>query len=157
MRLKNLLYPVIIAPAWIPEMNAVQHTETGEQKRGRTPVRWVGTPWNNKEGVKENPQIKDCFHYTFHKSICYTFPIFPQEIKQVLCKKLSWGCLAQRKGGSGVTFTLSRTPWKEGVARWGSVSSPRVTSDRTGGNCLRLCQEIFRLASGRISSLESVV
>uniref|UniRef100_A0A8C0V8W0 Xanthine dehydrogenase/oxidase n=1 Tax=Cyanistes caeruleus TaxID=156563 RepID=A0A8C0V8W0_CYACU len=29
MRLKNLLYPVIIAPAWIPEMNAVQHTETG--------------------------------------------------------------------------------------------------------------------------------
>ncbi|NXV76184.1 XDH oxidase, partial [Atlantisia rogersi] len=29
MRLKNMLYPVIIAPAWISEMNAVQHTETG--------------------------------------------------------------------------------------------------------------------------------
>ncbi|XP_053917784.1 xanthine dehydrogenase/oxidase isoform X2 [Cuculus canorus] len=29
MRLKNMLYPVIIAPAWILEMNAVQHTETG--------------------------------------------------------------------------------------------------------------------------------
>uniref|UniRef100_A0A8C3L2Z9 Xanthine dehydrogenase/oxidase n=1 Tax=Chrysolophus pictus TaxID=9089 RepID=A0A8C3L2Z9_CHRPC len=29
MRLKNMLYPVILAPAWIPEMNAVQHTETG--------------------------------------------------------------------------------------------------------------------------------
>ncbi|XP_068009824.1 xanthine dehydrogenase/oxidase isoform X3 [Melanerpes formicivorus] len=29
MRLKNMLYPVIIAPAWIPEMNAVQQTETG--------------------------------------------------------------------------------------------------------------------------------
>lgn len=27
-----MLYPVIIAPAWISEMNAVQHTETGEQK-----------------------------------------------------------------------------------------------------------------------------
>lgn len=33
MRLKNMLYPVIIAPAWISEMNAVQHTETGEPKR----------------------------------------------------------------------------------------------------------------------------
>uniref|UniRef100_A0A8C9G5R8 Xanthine dehydrogenase n=1 Tax=Pavo cristatus TaxID=9049 RepID=A0A8C9G5R8_PAVCR len=32
MRLKNMLYPVILAPAWIPEMNAVQHTETGEEK-----------------------------------------------------------------------------------------------------------------------------
>lgn len=33
-----MLYPVIIAPAWISEMNAVQHTETGEQKkRGRKP------------------------------------------------------------------------------------------------------------------------
>lgn len=29
MRLKNMLYPVIIAPAWIPEMNSVQHTEEG--------------------------------------------------------------------------------------------------------------------------------
>ncbi|XP_067420930.1 xanthine dehydrogenase/oxidase isoform X2 [Emydura macquarii macquarii] len=29
MRLKNMLYPVIIAPAWIPEMNFVQHTEEG--------------------------------------------------------------------------------------------------------------------------------
>ncbi|KAK2531938.1 Xdh [Columba guinea] len=29
MRLKNMLYPVIIAPAWISEMNAVQHTEMG--------------------------------------------------------------------------------------------------------------------------------
>ncbi|XP_010130959.1 PREDICTED: xanthine dehydrogenase/oxidase-like, partial [Buceros rhinoceros silvestris] len=29
MRLKNMLYPVILAPAWISEMNAVQHTETG--------------------------------------------------------------------------------------------------------------------------------
>ena len=29
MRLKNMLYPVILAPAWIPEMNAVQQTETG--------------------------------------------------------------------------------------------------------------------------------
>ncbi|KFR05533.1 Xanthine dehydrogenase/oxidase [Nipponia nippon] len=29
MRLKNMLYPVIIAPAWISEMNAVQQTETG--------------------------------------------------------------------------------------------------------------------------------
>uniref|UniRef100_A0A8B9TWQ6 Xanthine dehydrogenase/oxidase n=1 Tax=Anas platyrhynchos TaxID=8839 RepID=A0A8B9TWQ6_ANAPL len=29
IRLKNMLYPVIIAPTWIAEMNAVQHTETG--------------------------------------------------------------------------------------------------------------------------------
>ncbi|XP_065256620.1 xanthine dehydrogenase/oxidase [Emys orbicularis] len=29
MRLKNMLYPVIIAPAWIPEMTFVQHTEEG--------------------------------------------------------------------------------------------------------------------------------
>ncbi|KAG8147698.1 hypothetical protein E2320_022476 [Naja naja] len=29
MRLKNMLYPVIIAPTWIPEMNSVQHTEEG--------------------------------------------------------------------------------------------------------------------------------
>uniref|UniRef100_A0A8C2TX93 Xanthine dehydrogenase/oxidase n=1 Tax=Coturnix japonica TaxID=93934 RepID=A0A8C2TX93_COTJA len=29
MRLKNMLYPVILAPAWIPEMNTVQRTETG--------------------------------------------------------------------------------------------------------------------------------
>uniref|UniRef100_A0A803TI00 Xanthine dehydrogenase/oxidase n=1 Tax=Anolis carolinensis TaxID=28377 RepID=A0A803TI00_ANOCA len=28
-RLKNMLYPVIIAPTWIPEMNSVQHTEEG--------------------------------------------------------------------------------------------------------------------------------
>jgi len=27
-----MLYPVILAPAWIPEMNAVQQTETGEEK-----------------------------------------------------------------------------------------------------------------------------
>lgn len=27
-----MLYPVILAPAWIPEMNAVQRTETGEGK-----------------------------------------------------------------------------------------------------------------------------
>lgn len=39
-----MLYPVIIAPTWIAEMNAVQHTETGEQKRGRMPVKWVGIP-----------------------------------------------------------------------------------------------------------------
>uniref|UniRef100_A0A8D2LUU1 Xanthine dehydrogenase/oxidase n=1 Tax=Varanus komodoensis TaxID=61221 RepID=A0A8D2LUU1_VARKO len=29
MRLKNMLYPVIIAPTWIPEMNSVQHTNEG--------------------------------------------------------------------------------------------------------------------------------
>ncbi|XP_061480984.1 xanthine dehydrogenase/oxidase [Rhineura floridana] len=29
MRLKNMLYPVIISPAWIPEMNSVQRTEEG--------------------------------------------------------------------------------------------------------------------------------
>ncbi|XP_073194775.1 xanthine dehydrogenase/oxidase isoform X4 [Lepidochelys kempii] len=29
MKLKNMLYPVIIAPAWIPEMTFVQHTEEG--------------------------------------------------------------------------------------------------------------------------------
>uniref|UniRef100_A0A2D4HXB2 Xanthine dehydrogenase/oxidase n=4 Tax=Micrurus TaxID=8634 RepID=A0A2D4HXB2_MICLE len=29
MRLKNMLYPVIIAPTWIPEMNSVQRTEEG--------------------------------------------------------------------------------------------------------------------------------
>ncbi|XP_050804387.1 xanthine dehydrogenase/oxidase isoform X3 [Gopherus flavomarginatus] len=29
MRLKNMLYPVIIAPAWIPEMIFVQHTKEG--------------------------------------------------------------------------------------------------------------------------------
>ncbi|XP_007426249.1 xanthine dehydrogenase/oxidase [Python bivittatus] len=29
MRLKNMLYPVIIAPTWIPEMNSVQYTEEG--------------------------------------------------------------------------------------------------------------------------------
>nr|XP_056708333.1 xanthine dehydrogenase/oxidase [Euleptes europaea] len=29
MRLKNMLYPVIIAPTWIPEMNSIQHTEEG--------------------------------------------------------------------------------------------------------------------------------
>ncbi|XP_062980216.1 xanthine dehydrogenase/oxidase-like [Elgaria multicarinata webbii] len=29
MRLKNMLYPVIIAPTWIPEMNSVQHTKEG--------------------------------------------------------------------------------------------------------------------------------
>ncbi|XP_025071860.1 xanthine dehydrogenase/oxidase isoform X3 [Alligator sinensis] len=29
MRLKNMLYPVILAPAWIPEMNFVQHTDKG--------------------------------------------------------------------------------------------------------------------------------
>uniref|UniRef100_A0A8D0HBB7 Xanthine dehydrogenase/oxidase n=1 Tax=Sphenodon punctatus TaxID=8508 RepID=A0A8D0HBB7_SPHPU len=29
MRLKNMLYPVIIAPTWIPEMNLVQHKEEG--------------------------------------------------------------------------------------------------------------------------------
>uniref|UniRef100_A0A8C8SUX6 Xanthine dehydrogenase/oxidase n=1 Tax=Pelusios castaneus TaxID=367368 RepID=A0A8C8SUX6_9SAUR len=29
MRLKNMLYPVIIAPAWIPEMNFVEHKEEG--------------------------------------------------------------------------------------------------------------------------------
>lgn len=57
---------MIIAPAWIPEMNAVQHTETGEQKRGRMPVRVVGTPWNNKRGVEENLQIKDCFLYALY-------------------------------------------------------------------------------------------
>jgi len=28
-----MLYPVIIAPAWVSEMNAVQHTETGEQRK----------------------------------------------------------------------------------------------------------------------------
>uniref|UniRef100_A0A6J0V358 Xanthine dehydrogenase/oxidase n=1 Tax=Pogona vitticeps TaxID=103695 RepID=A0A6J0V358_9SAUR len=31
MRLKNMLYPVIIAPTWIQEMNFVQHTEEGIQ------------------------------------------------------------------------------------------------------------------------------
>ncbi|KAH0622641.1 hypothetical protein JD844_025123 [Phrynosoma platyrhinos] len=29
MRLKNMLYPVIIAPTWIPEMNSVQHRKEG--------------------------------------------------------------------------------------------------------------------------------
>lgn len=38
-----MLYPVIIAPAWISEMNAVQHTETGEQKKKEAES--LGSEW----------------------------------------------------------------------------------------------------------------
>ena len=31
MKFKNLLYPVILAPAYIPELNDIQHTEDGKQ------------------------------------------------------------------------------------------------------------------------------
>ena len=50
------------------------------------------------------------------------------------------GCLAWRKGGWGETLPLSTTTWKEVVARWVSVSSPRelVTGrEETASTCAR--------------------
>lgn len=30
MKFKNLLYPVILAPAYIPELNSIEHTKNGK-------------------------------------------------------------------------------------------------------------------------------
>lgn len=44
-----------------------------------------------------------------------------------------WGCLAWRGGGSGGILAVSKTTWKEAVARWGWPLCP-TTSDRTIGH-----------------------
>lgn len=40
MKFKNMLFPMIVCPAWIPELNSIEH---GPEGKGRfTPSSWRG-------------------------------------------------------------------------------------------------------------------
>lgn len=38
VKFKNMVYPVILAPAFIPELNAVTHTDDGEYRHKETHI-----------------------------------------------------------------------------------------------------------------------
>ncbi|XP_058033739.1 xanthine dehydrogenase/oxidase [Ahaetulla prasina] len=69
MRLKNMLYPVIIAPTWIPEMNSVQHTE---------------------EGIRFGASCSlSCVEEELRKAVAH-FPSHQVEVFQAVLEQLRW-------------------------------------------------------------------
>lgn len=51
MKFKNKLFPMIVCPAWIPELNSVEHGPEGKERCAMSPRReglgcWGWVPWD---------------------------------------------------------------------------------------------------------------